>query len=85
MSFHEQPKQQRLTCQPAPKPADREADLCSVFRGPLSFVAAPSDTLDLLPSEAELITYYEVAHSFDLHVDTDLLQLPVCPFPNVRP
>ena len=81
MSFYKQSNQQTLACLLASKPA--EADLCTVTRGPISFVPVPSDTFDLLPSEAELILYYE-AYNYDLRVGPNLLQLHVRPSPNVR-
>ena len=86
MSFHEYPNQQELACLPASRPA--EADLCIVFRGPpsaLQIVDPLSETVDLLPSDAELIPYYEVAYSCDVHDGPELLQLPVCSSPNVHP
>ena len=50
----------------------------------LCVVATLADTLKRCASQAELLTYNEVAYSFDLCISLGMLQLPVAPAPNVR-
>jgi len=76
--------QQVLTCSPVSRLAEVDR-LQTVSHHRLCAVYLISNPCKGSCCQLQLHKSYEIAYSFDLHPGLDMLQLPVCPAPNIRP